>query len=232
MENLSAFRDDTTGRWTLIGVEPEEQTYERILLMLKENIPFKFARYGDGEINCMDRNLGKNCDDHNYYPDLGKALRETVATEPDYIVGIQPLSVSHLPNSVHNYFCRFKNLVNADVLHNASIDGNLHKFIDAMRGKYILVVGPPHLAGFFGTGVHLVIPKVNCWLNYQDIKQQITFYIEGVNNAIVLLCASMMSEVLISDFADQHHTFIDCGSVFDPYCNVKSRRYHHKLKIA
>jgi hypothetical protein len=48
---------------------------------------------------------------------------------------------------------------------------------------------------------------------------------------VVLLAASMMSEVLIDDFADHHHTFIDIGSVLDPYCGIKSRRYHHKLKL-
>jgi len=42
----------------------------------------------------------------------------------------------------------------------------------------------------------------------------------------------MMSEVLIDQLSYSENTFIDCGSVFDPYVGVKSRRYHHKLANA
>jgi hypothetical protein len=231
MENLKAYRDDSTGRWTLEGVEPEEETFKRMINLLKSNKSFKFARYGDGEINCMNGKVGMNCDQHIYFPDLGTALKETVKQEPEYIVGIQPLSVSHLSESVSKYFGKFSNLVNADVLHNTSIDGNLDKFISALEGRYVILVGPPHLSDFFYDCVHIVIPPLNCWLEYENVRQQIEFHIDGVNNAVVLLCASMSSEVLIHHFKDYPHTFIDVGSVLDPYCNVKSRRYHHKLKV-
>jgi hypothetical protein len=47
--------------------------------------------------------------------------------------------------------------------------------------------------------------------------------------AIVLLCASMMSEVIIHQFSKDHHTFVDMGSVLDIFVGKPSRRYHHKL---
>jgi hypothetical protein len=233
MENIKAYRNETNGRWTLDGVEPEEITFQKICQRLKERWAFKFARYGDGEWNCIFNKTGQNCDNHTYFPDLGASLRRVLLSKPSYMMGIQPLSMSYERTQQIKDFCSGLNIqwVNADTLHNASIDGKLGDFINALAGRYIILVGPAHLSGFFVNCVHIVIPSQNCWLEYEQIRQQIEFHVDGVNNAVVLLAASMMSEVLIDDFSDYHHTFIDIGSVLDPYCGVKSRRYHHKLKV-
>lgn len=226
---MEAIKDDA-GIWHIQGLEHWETTYQGMIDNLKISRPFKFARYGDGEIYCMKDRQGGNCDNHSYFPDLGSALRQSIAQEPDYMVGIQPLSATHLPDDVRNYFGYFKRLYNADTLHNASIAGRLKEFTSALDSRYVVLVGPPHLANIFSNCVHIVIPELNCWLMFEQIRQQIEFHIDGINNAVVLLCASMMSEVIISRFEDHPHTFIDCGSLFDPYAGVKSRKYHHKLK--
>lgn len=228
MVDLKAYRNEQSGRWFMEGVEPETQTYDRIVTMLKEGINFKFARYGDGEINAMIGKDGQNCDGHKYFNDLGFKLVETIRYEPSYMVGIQPLSVNHLGEHVKHYFGDFKTLYNADALHSASIDGVLERFFKALTGRYLIVIAPPHLAGLFEC-VHIVIPPVDCWLSYDRIKEQLEYHL--IDDAVILLCASMMSEVLISDFKDRNCTMIDCGSLFDPYAGVKSRRYHHKLKM-
>lgn len=233
MENLIAHKEEATGKWSLDGVPSDALVYSAICDQLKSYKAFKFARYGDGEWNCMLGKQGQNCDGHKYFPDLGANLRRVILSEPQYDVGMQPLSMSYERADQIKEFCAGLriNWVNADVLHNASIEGELHKFIDALKGRYIVLVGPVHLSGFWSQCVHIVVPPVNCWLEYENIRQQIEFHVDGVNNAVVLLAASMMSEVLIDDFADHHHTFIDIGSVLDPYCGVISRRYHHKLKL-
>src|SRR5688572_16855890 len=233
MDRIKAHRDETTGRWFMEGVEDEGVTYSKMLDDLKSNKVFKFARYGDGEWNCIFNKPGQNCDGHKYFSSLGDSLRRVVLSEPKYTVGMQPLSMSYERSEQIREFCRGLNIkwVNADVLHSASIDGKIDKFIHAIEGRYIIVVGPPHLAGFFSYGVHIVIPSVDCWLSYQEVKQQIEFHIDGCVNAVVLLAASMMSEVLIDDFSEFNHTFIDIGSVLDPYCGIMSRRYHRKLKV-
>lgn len=233
MESLIAHKEEATGRWSLEGVEPDCVVYDWMIEQLKANKSFKFARYGDGEWNCIFGKPGQNCDGHKYFPDLGESLRRVVLSEPQYVVGMQPLSMSYERADQIREFCAGLriNWVNADVLHNASIDGELHRFIDVLKGKYLILVGPAHLSSFWSQCVHIVIPSTNCWMEYESVRQQIEFHIDGVNNAVVLLAASMMSEVLIDDFADHHHTFIDIGSVLDPYVGVKSRRYHHKLKL-
>jgi hypothetical protein len=227
--NLKAYRNEETGRWHMEGVEPETETYQRILEMLKGGTNFKFARYGDGELYCMTGRAGRNCDGHQYFPELGARLRQAVTSNPKYMVGIQPLSVSHLPEKVEEYFSRINPLFNADVFHSASIDGQLDYFFAALEGRYIILVGPAHLATLFDGSVHIVIPSRDCWLQYEQIKEQLKFHL--IKDCVVLLCASMMSEVLICDLKDYPCTIIDTGSLFDPYANVKSRSYHHKLKL-
>lgn len=226
---MEAIKDETTGRWTLTDIEPCEVTYERILDMLREGNPFKFARYGDGEFFCMAGKIGRNCDKHEYFPDLGAALNEAWYSSPEYIVGVQPLSVfGGLYRKVAD--AGPKRIVNADVLHNASIDGQLQRLIDVLNTRSTILVGPKHLEGM-KPAAHLVIPSLNCWKTYEDTRALILNCLGMTTNPVFLLCASMMSEVLINDFKEAEATFIDCGSVFDPYFNVKSRSYHHKLKI-
>lgn len=227
---MNAVKNEETGTWNITNLEHWTKTYSGMIDNLKINKSFKFARYGDGEIYCMKGKIGQNCDNHKYFPALGDRLRQSITEEPEYMVGIQPLSVSHIKEDVENYFGHFQTLYNADVLHNASIEGSLDKFMRALSPHYIVLVGPAHLASLFENCVHIVIPTLNCWEGYMNVRQQLEFHVDGINNTVVLLAASMMSEVLISDFADYPHTLIDVGSVFDPYCGVKSRRYHHKLK--
>lgn len=229
--NLTAEKCSVTGLWHIPELEHWRDTFAGMISNLKEGYNFKFARYGDGEIHCMRGRDAVNCDNHYYYPDLGAALRQTIATEPEYMVGIQPLSIGSLNQQVKEYFGHFQRLYNADVLHNASIERRIPEFFRALKGRYVILVGPYHLAGLFNDHIHIVIPHVDCWKQHEEIRQQIAFHIDGIVNPVVLLCASMMSEVLISEFEDAPATFIDCGSVFDPYVGVKSRKYHYKLAV-
>jgi hypothetical protein len=227
---MLASRDEITGKWTLEGVEDDKTTYKRICNMLVERKNFKFARYGDGEISCMMGKEGHNTDKHEYFPSLGKALNNAVkeAKTAGYMVGIQPLSVQMWPDLVDSMF-DFP-VFNADVLHSASIDGEIGEFCKALNERHLIVVGPTHL-WVISDGVHIVTPDLNCWNHYESICDNIEFYLEGYVDAVVLLSCSMMAEVIIDRFKDYHHTFIDTGSVFDPYCGVNSRKYHYKLEL-
>lgn len=230
MESLKAKRNEANGRWEIEGLEPSSETFDKICDMLKSNVNFKFARYGDGEWFCMFGKEGANCDNHKYFKDMGERLRESIQKSPDYMAGIQPLSLSHKIAPKVKEFCKGLDIdwYDADALHSASIDGRLNDFVKALDGKYIILVGPLHLSSMFSC-VHIVIPDVDCWLKYKEIKEQLNYHLDEGPNSVVLFCASMMTEILISDFATYDCTMIDCGSVLDPFVGVKSRSYHHKL---
>ncbi len=219
------------GTWDVTGLPPWLETFDTMLEFLERKVPFKFARYGDGEINCINGKPGHNCDHHNYYSDLGLALHNATQ-RARYMVGIQPLSISQRLNLdiFHGL-----DLYNADVLHNASIRKRLPDFVQAMKHRFVVLVGPRHLKKLPFYHLHIEIPTLNCWLKYEEICGEIeTLVTQNVirhESIVFILCASMMSEVIIDRFRDSACTFIDAGSVFDPYAGVKSRRYHYALTI-
>jgi hypothetical protein len=229
---MRAVKNEETGRWTLEGVEDDAITFKKICDNLKNNVNFKFARYGDGELFCMSGKVGRNCDKHEYFPDLGASLINAVSENKGYMVGVQPLSVSHLPHLVDEFILKHhleKDLYNADVLHNASIDGKLDIFMNALDSRNVILVGPAHLCNLFEEMVHIVTVKINAWIDYHKIREELGYHIEWTDKPVILLSCGMMAEVLLHDFADTDSTIIDTGSVFDPYCGVYSRSYHHKL---
>jgi len=213
------------GTWEIDGLEPWQETFETMCENLRNGVNFKFARYGDGEIFCMDGKIGRNCDKHEYFPDLGLALHRSLE-DVNYMVGIQPLSVSQ--GLQKDYFDGMT-LYNADVLHNASIKGLLQEFLEYTGWRKVILVGPKHLEVLWE--YMILIPDLNCWTEYPKIKKILHSRLRGERNWVVLLCASMMSEVLINDFKNSPHTFIDMGSVLSPYAGVKNRRYHQTLEI-
>ena len=56
---------------------------------LKRNVPFSFSRYGDGEWNAILGKPGMNCDGHEFFPEMGKLLKQTVLNPLDYFYAIQ-----------------------------------------------------------------------------------------------------------------------------------------------
>lgn len=220
---MEAIKNELTGRWTILGMEPSSLTYERFINYLTYGYNFKFARYGDGEFNAIFGKKGHNCDGHEYFPDLGERLRASFSK--NIFTGIQPLTLT-LPYAKEALkLLEGCNLVNADAIHNASIDGELHRLMDALKGRDVVCVGPAHLLPLFDQMI--VVPDKNCWLNYEKVKNHLEILIHS--DKIVVLCASMMSEILIKDFEDEDITMIDVGSALDPLVGKLSRRYHHKL---
>lgn len=235
---MKAYRDEVTGRWH----SDLPDVFDFICEKLKKGESFKFARYGDGEFNAIYGKRGANCDGHQYFPDLGQKLRASLERKPDYIVGLQPLTLaSDLWLQIQKDFPNVK-WVDADCIHNASIDGRLQKLFASMQRvdrlgigmqRQIMVVGPPHIA----TVANILnvdnyrLPTKNCWTEFDKVVAWVNQTARRNNYPVVLLSASMMSEVIIDEFRYSEITLIDMGSVLDPYCGVKSRRYHHKLNI-
>ena len=233
MEKLTANKSEK-GTWDIPEIEKWEVTFTRLKEMILSGVNFKFARYGDGELNCMTGRQGANCDGHEYFPDLGERLRNSFSDK--VMTGVQPLMIT-LSNA-DKFYELIENkglaLYNADVLHNAMIDLQMSTLLEAIdkSGRDVVVIGPAHLRSFFFAPVSFVgIQDLNCWLMYEETKAELLKKLEGKTNAVILLCASMMSEVLIHDLVDIPHAMIYCGSVFDPFVKIKSRKYHHKLVL-
>lgn len=206
-------------------------TFEELCDKVRRGERFSFSRWGDGEWACLlDKRPGKaNCDGHTYFSDLGQRLHAILASRPNYHIGLQPLAKRMYGDEIDAFGLSWSN---ADILHKASMHGELHTFFDAVRRqkKRVIVVGPSHLDGMrkhIGKYALLEIPERNCWLDYERVARRLTKALDR-HDSLVLFAASMMSNVLIHDFHGDA-TLIDIGSVFDPYCGVKSRTYMRAL---
>ena len=228
-------RDQSTGKWAVKGLE-SEPVYEQILSDIKNKVPFSLSRFGDGEVNCMLGKSGKNCDQHTYFPDMGKALKKALESKPEYICGIQPLSMSHYRDKVVELAGELDiDWVNSDVLHDANITEHLKRFFEALEDQPVILIGPERLKDVkIKYTHHIQIPLTNCWNVSGDVEDALYDIISDNSYHILLFCASMSTNVMIDnlykDFGKQV-TMIDAGSIFDPHVGVNTRSYHHKMEL-
>jgi len=214
--------------------------YDEIVGMLRDRVPFAFSRFGDGEFNAIYGVEGVNCDGHRYFPDMGRRLREIVEREPDYLMGLQPGAIlmhgawrtvaisGGTPNDGQ------RSWMLADSLHDASLNNRLDSFLDALGGRDVLLVGAEHLRGFSESKGwrYQPVPAHDCWTAYEETLEGLKSSIPS-SGGVLLFCASMMSNVLLDDLytLNPANTYIDTGSLFDPYAGVISRLYHEELDL-
>lgn len=226
-----------------------EDKYEEFLEKIKNKESFSFARYGDGEWTAITQSRPENAvnvDGHLFYKDMGEALANVLKSKPSYYLGMQRFAFEETHKDQIQKFIADNMLddikwVNADVWHHASIHNEFHKFFEALHDRVVLLVGPEYLTCTDWDGNRLwhrlQIPDKNCWLERDDIFYRLTAWLDahenaGGESAVVLLCASMPAKWLIDELNNNHwtsHTFLDMGSVFDPYCGRSSRGYHKKI---
>lgn len=224
----------------MIAGEPPLSYYVR---QLKNHHPFALARYGDGEITCIFRHQGHNCDGHKYFDRLGLDLLGTFEKlhEVPFFYGLVRVAQKEMPDEIEAIHEVYQvPWVDGTVLVDASRAGELYPFIEAIKQhRRVLYVGPPHLRAFFwqelgfwylgrpGSGYH-EIPQKNCYLKFNETFEHIASYIRIDKPSLVLFSAGMMSNVLINrlwgEFGDRV-TMIDVGSLFDGFAGKYSRKY-------
>jgi hypothetical protein len=211
-----------------IPVDP----FDDMVSMLAEGTAFSFSRFGDGEFNAIFGIEGSNCDHHPYYPELRLRLKQIVESDPEYLMGLQPLAVLYHGALQIWRLAGDRSWVLADALHLASEVGRLGLFLDALAGREVALVGPAHLRPLSEARgwTHVEVPPRNCWTHYEEILEQLEAS-SAERDEVLLFSASMMSNVLIDDLHGKNpqNTHIDTGSVLDPYVGVSSRGYHRRF---
>ena len=194
--------------------------YLSIVENIKNGTNFSFSRFGDGEMFCAQGKKGMNCDHHEYFPDLGKALRN-VLDHPRGIMGLMDKAKPLLKRDIE--------WVSGRAFCDASIRGELSLFTDVLKDRNVVFVGPKHLRKLPFYNFYREVLVHNAWLMHEDLLSALKYVIK--KDDVVIYCCGMMAPVLIHELYDIRFTQIDCGAVFDPYCGVDSRKYHKDLKI-
>jgi hypothetical protein len=208
--------------------------FEGICAMLGDGTAFSFSRFGDGEFSAIFGVEGVNSDGQRYFPELGQRLRQIVEAEaqPSYLMGLQTLAVMvHGARPIFSNFAGVK-WVLADSLHNASMEGRLGAFFDSLVDREVLLVGAPHHGQLAQerSWQYVEIPYGDCWPQYESLHATLAPRAAS-EDTVFLFCASMTANVLIDDLhrLNPRNTYIDAGSVFDPYVGIRNRGYQKEL---
>ena len=208
-------------------------TFDEFLSDIKPG--FSFARYGNGE---WDLILGLNYRTGSrtqYFSDgLRQAMRDTLLCHSGATLGMQIsfLTKIRLIGPALNWLQKsgLEHLQwrESDVIHHASMAGRLHEFVDLIRGD-IALIGPPHLSSLPFVDRHIVTPSVNAWDEYKSLLEQAS----GLRDCVILVSAGPTGKILVHDLHALQNgcTIIDTGSVLDPYCGKRSRRYMQNMKF-
>jgi len=204
---------------------------------LQRGEPFSFVRYGDGEWNyLLDREKYVDSKDlQRYVSELHAALTASIL-EPrmenyylalqnhgylgprGYIPRIDQWLKEHKAPKINWHF--------GTVFHRASGSGQLWPLIKALQIRPLVMVGPEWLRKLTFAMKLTSIPPKHCWSSAELVETQLQNVASG---SVVSFSAGPMAKVLIHRLAPilgQHSWLIDFGSLWDPYCGVKSRQYH------
>jgi hypothetical protein len=208
---------------------------------LKMGLPFSFARYGDGEWNCiLGRGKMQAGEQTLIVSGLRNALKKSIsARDSSYYLALQSagyLKRINLYSRIEAWITRnapTTKWVNGEVFTKASIKGELYPLIEQLRKHQVIVVGPPHLRklneGVFDFVRFVQVKSKNCFTDYSKILKAIG----SPKGVVISFSAGPTSKLLIAALHPrlQGESFlIDFGSLWDPYCGHCARGYHKRVK--
>ena len=207
---------------------------------LKNNEFFSLSRWGDGEFLCASNKKGYNCDGHNYYPELRDGLIKALKSDLPYYKATYPEDQNMIKNNLFliNKLLKDNNVkiewYYARVLEDVLLRGDINPLANQLNKMNFIVVSEENKKNLPFLTDFIEIPKKNCFLKKEDIKQKIIEMFEKYDNPVFGLSASMTTNVIIDELypiIGDKCWMIDFGSIWDPFVGVYSRSYHQNYKI-
>lgn len=214
---------------------------------IKNNIPFLYCKFGDGEYLCMykyksnDTSLISNCDNDNYTENLSlslcKSLNYIVNNVKNYYIGewyqehVKKffLSITEKPinyNSYHSFLFDESDLQNNVIRHKL----NILKEIKNSKRKKIYICNNLLIKSKILLNIdNFVFVPLNNWFDkdYDIILGQIKILLTGQNDdSIIMTSCGMGAKVLLAELYKEYPncTYIDIGSGLDIICTKRNSR--------
>lgn len=201
--------------------------------MLRNDLPFSFARFGDGEWSAILGVQGANCDGHEYFPQLGADLKTAIIDNYEYFYSIQGRAIKYLGKGIRRFLSDNSVKIpwhDSDIFHRCDNAGALFPLVEQLRTMKTVVVGPAHLRAMnkrvFAYEHFIEVPPKNCYLDKDRIRVSVADWFKKEGPAVFCFSASMAANVIIHElfpFMGRTSWLIDFGSLWDCYVGVDSR---------
>jgi hypothetical protein len=214
-----------------------------ICKFIEKNIPFIFAKFGDGEYYAAKNENGCNCDGTPYTAALGSSIIQSFK----YLTQFPNVFIGKWEDfkGVADYFQGLTdnkiNWENYNILISRSRNEFLNralpyfKAIRKAKQQKVYICNNSMIEGsksLFNIDNHIIIDPTNWFeLNYNEILNSVVNSVMNKDNVLILLSAGMGAKVL---FADLHKYFpnsliMDMGSCLDLLCSKRRSRDYHVL---
>jgi len=207
---------------------------------LKSDEKFSFTRWGDGEWGCVFGAKGHNCDKHQYFKSMSKELTEAIVNDKGYYKATWPMNVpmmtniSHLITGMKEKYNIEDNWVDARVWEESAMQDTITPLIKQLEKMDFVIVSekskkdlPIKYRDF------IEVPVVDCYLEKENIKNEIKRLTEKYDRPVFGLSASMATNVIVDELFEEIGDkcwMIDFGSIWEPYIGKVSRSYHHRYE--
>jgi len=210
---------------------------------------FCFMRWGDAEIgHVLGRMQGADCNRHQYFPKLQTDMRHVLTQrlqhpkEFDYTMAIQNYGYEMFQaewDQLIGSLGDTETWHDTDIFCNAVIEKKLLPFLQAVRTRDVIMVGPMFLYGHlpFETKAWVDVPELNSYLELNRLYKDILDNAVNVDNPLVLLsCGAMTAKPLMhmlfkSIVKIKMGSIWDMGSVWDIFAGRATRGYMFKLPM-
>lgn len=205
--------------------------------------PFALTRWGDGEWRCiLGPHKGANCDGVPYEAGLSNGLRRVLQKRPNYLLGMQPQAWRESSPQIQAFLAEngLTDLAwfDADIVHANVETPAFADMLEALRKRRTLVIGPDHLQAalwsLFGCERFVNVPARQCFRALRTIVMDAKQLLQDAPPTVVSVSASMPAEIIIDMLWDwvghRGHSFIDYGSVWDPYGGRFRRSYQRAMR--
>lgn len=218
-----------------------------ILSAIKNTTPITFAKFGDGEYNCMfsaTKGYGSNCDRDNYTSALSESLRNAfkyMVNRRDCYIGkwhteeVIGAYRNYIGMEVNNYADYHSLIILSDKVHEKGYLNQdkveIYKAIKNSRVKKIMICNSlmAKAQSLLEIDCMIYVP-FNNWFDtqFQEILAKVMEQIVPGEPHIVLTCCGMSSKVLIYELLKRLDAncgiYLDIGSALDFLCTKKDSR--------
>jgi len=208
-----------------------EKPFDYFIERIKNNNHFRYSRFNDGELISVigNRPQGMNCDGHEYFPQMGKDLKNILLKykyDEDYILESYDFwynTMPHIKTILHqlkenNNELNFMYTDFIRILHEQDSKKYL-ELIDIIKTKNVVIVGPSYLQKLnkFFNFRYIDIPIKNCYKEVDRIIDDVKKISDVENDIFFLFSASMPANIIIDKFNNKRNSYIDWGSVWDTF---------------